>query len=353
MTPRSRRRRWQGHFGPFGETPVVPSVQPIVHPYLVAEDELLIHLGQMMRLTLLMHPGGKVHLTSGVLPRKSLQLARDWVRPGLSVIAPSARVGPVLIDTKQVRLPKISAFRKNQTWTRRETPSSWKDDPILAATQTALLPDLPHEVRGGLHPDRACRPRRRGRCVVTRYEWPNAPDFTFSDDALGRAEHNERLRVALAPPPPPAPGGGPQVALAPPPRRAEEARRGCRSARQRCCAARQQMRRGWPAGFETSQISDDGKRAYAAAAGGGVWFTEDRGTTWRPLGDWATTTLAHPERASVRLSCGALFVDFGTRDDGREDFVVVGTGELTPIAGAYPAASSAGSGYLSRSARLT
>jgi hypothetical protein len=140
---------WQGHFGPFGETPVVPEVEPIVHPYLVAEDELLIHPGQVVKLTMLMHPAGKVHLTSGVLPRKSLQLARDWVRPGLSVIAPSARVGPVLIDTKQVRLPKISAFGKDQIWTRRDTPSNWKDDPILAATQSALLPDLPHRVEEG------------------------------------------------------------------------------------------------------------------------------------------------------------------------------------------------------------
>ena len=33
--------------------------------------------------------------------------------------------------------------------TRRDTPLTWKDDPILAATQTALLPDLPHEVQEG------------------------------------------------------------------------------------------------------------------------------------------------------------------------------------------------------------
>ena len=69
--------------------------------------------------------------------------------PGLAVIAPSARIGPVLLDPKQVRLPKISAFGKEQLWTRRSTPATWKDDPILAATQTALLPDLPHQVEEG------------------------------------------------------------------------------------------------------------------------------------------------------------------------------------------------------------
>ena len=65
------------------------------------------------------------------------------------MIAPSARVGPVLIDADQVRLPKISSFPKEQLWTRRDTPSTWKDDPILAATQTALLPDMPSEVQEG------------------------------------------------------------------------------------------------------------------------------------------------------------------------------------------------------------
>jgi hypothetical protein len=108
-----------------------------------------MHVGQVVRLTLLMHPAGKVHLTSGILPRKSLQLARDWVHPGLSVMAPSARIGPVLLDPEIVRLPKISAFPKDQVWTRRTAPATWKDDPILAATQTAILPDLPAEVQEG------------------------------------------------------------------------------------------------------------------------------------------------------------------------------------------------------------
>jgi hypothetical protein len=142
-------RRQRGHLGQYGTAPRVPPRREIDHRYVVAEDELVIRPNQTLILTLLMHPAGKVHLTSGVVPRKSLQLARDWVAPGLAVIAPSARVGPVLIDPATVRLPKISAFPKDQMFTRRDTPSTWKNDPILSATQAALLPDLPHEVQEG------------------------------------------------------------------------------------------------------------------------------------------------------------------------------------------------------------
>src|SRR5690606_4438452 len=129
----------------------VTGVQTCALPisYIHAEDELHVHPGQIVRLTLLMHPAGRVHLTSGILPRKSLALARDWMQPGLSVIAPSVRVGPVLIDPGEVRLPKVSVFPKDQLWTRRTSPDTWRDDPIVAATQTALLPELPHEVQEG------------------------------------------------------------------------------------------------------------------------------------------------------------------------------------------------------------
>jgi hypothetical protein len=127
----------------------MPDRKPIEHEYVVAEDELRVHPGQVVNLTLLMHPRGRVHLTSGILPRKYLELVRDWIQPGLSVIAPSVRVGPVLIDPDKVRLPKVSSFPKDQLWTRRDTPFTWKNDPILAATQTALLPDLPSSVEEG------------------------------------------------------------------------------------------------------------------------------------------------------------------------------------------------------------
>jgi hypothetical protein len=78
-----------------------------------------------------------------------LALARDWVAPGLARISPSLRTGPLLIDPDKVRLPKPSVFGANQIFTRRSTPATWRDDPILAATQTALLPDGPSSVQDG------------------------------------------------------------------------------------------------------------------------------------------------------------------------------------------------------------
>jgi hypothetical protein len=105
-------------------------------------------------LTLLMHPAGKAYLTSGIAPREAIQLARDWVAPGLAALAPSLRTGPLLVETdlndkSEVRLPKVSVYGTNQAFLWRDTPSSWRTDAILAATQTALLPDSPAAFREG------------------------------------------------------------------------------------------------------------------------------------------------------------------------------------------------------------
>ncbi|MEP7115783.1 MAG: hypothetical protein ABI862_21140, partial [Ilumatobacteraceae bacterium] len=59
------------------------------------------------------------------------------------------RVGPLLIDADKVRLPKVASFPADQLFTRRDTPGSWRDDPILAATQTAYLPDQPSMLQEG------------------------------------------------------------------------------------------------------------------------------------------------------------------------------------------------------------
>jgi len=139
--------RCRGVLDPDGPPPDQPV--PITHPYIDPSGILRIHPGQTVRLTLLMHPGGKVYLTSGILPRTNRSLSRDWIEPGLKVLAPSLRCGPLLIDADKVRLPKVASFPAEQLFTHRDTPTTWKDDPILAATQAALLPDTAPEIQEG------------------------------------------------------------------------------------------------------------------------------------------------------------------------------------------------------------
>ncbi len=140
--------RLRGALGQLGAEIDVRSV-PIVHPYIVAEDELWIRPGQEIALTLLLLPAGKVHLTSGILPRKALTLAENWVGPGLKVISPSVRIGPVLVDPSEIRLPLIRAMGPRQRFTRRTGPLTWRDDPITASTMSAYLPRMPHEAQEG------------------------------------------------------------------------------------------------------------------------------------------------------------------------------------------------------------
>ena len=139
----------QGHFGPWGTTPVVPDPLPIDHPYLDTADTVVVHPGSPRLLTVLMLPGSTASVTCGLVPRVTIALQRAWYAPGLEKLSPSIRVGPVLVDPGQVRLPAVTALGQRQVLTHREGPLGWKDDAILAATQTALLPDRASVLREG------------------------------------------------------------------------------------------------------------------------------------------------------------------------------------------------------------
>ena len=88
-------------------------------------------------------------------------------------------------------------------------------------------------------------------------------------------------------------------------------------------------------------VSPNGKRIYIAAAGGGVWYSSDTGSTWSPVGNWIQVKPSSPSNPppdepppiispASPISCGCLLVDFGQADDGTGDDVYVGTGELYP-----------------------
>ncbi|MEJ1109453.1 MULTISPECIES: hypothetical protein [unclassified Kribbella] len=140
--------RQRGHLGLLGKV-TTPGFDPLSHPYLIPDGTITLRPGQTVLLTLLMLPIGRVHLTSGILPRKQLALSDDWVTPGLRRLVPSVRVGPLLVDPAEIRLPLVTLLGDKQTFTRRTGPLTWQDDPIIAATQAAYLPRLPHEAQEG------------------------------------------------------------------------------------------------------------------------------------------------------------------------------------------------------------
>jgi hypothetical protein len=141
--------RGRGHLVAWGQTPQDPPVEAITHPYVVADDEVELRLGVPRMVTLLMAPGAAVHVTSGITPRSATRLQRSWFADGLDRLVPSVRVGPVLVDPGDVRLPLVAALGEQQTLTTREGPLGWRDDAILAASSSALLPDRATVLREG------------------------------------------------------------------------------------------------------------------------------------------------------------------------------------------------------------
>ena len=80
----------------------------------------------------------------------------------------------------------------------------------------------------------------------------------------------------------------------------------------------------------TGRINDlqvepaNGRRAYAASGNGGVWYTDDAGATWSPVGPWAERTRTAGGRNNA-TTCGSILVGWGASAD--LDVVLVGTGE--------------------------
>jgi hypothetical protein len=143
--------RMIGQLGVLGpDMAAAPTVVPVTHPYVDdSEAPLKARPGQTVRLTVLMAPGGSAHATCGLLPRVRTSLSRDWVASALKLLMPTFRVGPVLVDPSAVRVPKTTGLPKQQVFTARPDPASWRDDPIAAATQDALLPTEAAVVREG------------------------------------------------------------------------------------------------------------------------------------------------------------------------------------------------------------
>jgi hypothetical protein len=125
------------------------AAEPVRHPYIDRAPFVEIRPGQRLLLTLLVDPRGAVHVTSGIVPRKKIELMREHVAPALDAMALTFRVGPVLVDPEQIRMPLPAEIRGGWSWVRKVNVTAWAEDPVVKATQDALLPDAPAEITEG------------------------------------------------------------------------------------------------------------------------------------------------------------------------------------------------------------
>ena len=186
---------------------------------------------------------------------------------------------------------------------------------------------------------------------MTRYDWPAPP--RRRDDPEGRGAHLDRYR-------PPASVQAPEGV-------APEAPPSATFTRPIFADAPAGNRNLWfpigPSVMTNGQASGTpevagrvrdlqvepahGQRVYAASASGGVWYSSDRGASWRPLDEFVES----PNRDTLTpvgnaLACGAIQVRWGAADDGSQDEVWVGTGEQAGGAGGLPGGALAGIGIL-------
>lgn len=184
---------------------------------------------------------------------------------------------------------------------------------------------------------------------MSRYDWPDGP--VREDDGAGRARFNARFRPApdvrnadgsldpiAAPEPsgfaaaPPSAGGFVWLPIGPSTVTGGQATgRPDVSGRIRDLAVE----------------PTTGGRLYAASAAGGVWFSGDRGVSWKPIDQFVVS----PGRATLTpvgnaLATGAVHVLWGGADDGSADEVFVGTGEPGFHALGAPGGHVAGIGVL-------
>jgi hypothetical protein len=141
---------YAGHQGNAGG----PGGQPIKHDYLSGEVELELRVGLQKSLLLLLEPHGAVFVTTGVVPRKRLQLPEESLT-GLEHLAPSFRVAPVLLRAETRALPVPTLPESRWEWVEKGE-EGWTQQPLEAATGAAALDDRPAAVFEGwlrLRPD--------------------------------------------------------------------------------------------------------------------------------------------------------------------------------------------------------
>lgn len=74
-------------------------------------------------------PRGKVHLTSGILPVKSIQLDQNAIAEALSRIETAFLTTPILTPGNPLLIPTINDAEMSWSWLEQNKPNNWEEIP--------------------------------------------------------------------------------------------------------------------------------------------------------------------------------------------------------------------------------
>lgn len=135
-----------GYYQQFGQG---GAADPVVHPYVNKDPTVKIRPGQTVLLTLLVDPRGGVHATSGILPRKRIELMREHVAAALEAMSVTFRIGPLLTDPQTIRMPLPAEIKGGWSWIHRTDATTWDEKPAINETAEAHLSATPAEIQEG------------------------------------------------------------------------------------------------------------------------------------------------------------------------------------------------------------
>ncbi len=121
------------------------------HPYLapIGVDGNYVNLqldsSSPAFVTLLLDPRGDVHVTTGILPTRAVQLPARYFEQALARMAVTFRTGPVLSEPSPVRLPRPAEHHGSWSWIERTGTAAgdWRSAEIVRANAKARLSGSP------------------------------------------------------------------------------------------------------------------------------------------------------------------------------------------------------------------
>ncbi|MBV1921068.1 MAG: hypothetical protein KUG73_10325, partial [Pseudomonadales bacterium] len=132
--------------------------EPVKHPYINESPLVKVRpvapgmadpASKSVMLTLIVDPRGGVHATSGILPRKKIELLREHVATALENMSITFRIGPILSNPETIRMPLPSEIQGNWSWVRKTGLTVWDETAVVDAVPDPKLTHTAAKIQEG------------------------------------------------------------------------------------------------------------------------------------------------------------------------------------------------------------